>query len=64
MSRREENQSMPQDPHVEVHQAHMEIEVDVGPHTSKEMQTSPAPTANTTEISEGIVARAREHIQQ
>ena len=64
MSRREENQPLPQDPRVTVHPSHPEIEAEDDPQTSEETQTSPTPTANIAEISEGTVVRAREHIQQ
>ena len=63
MSGREENPSLPQDPHVQVHPSHTEIEAEVGPQTSEDTQTSPVPNAHTVGVSEGTVAQARERIQ-
>ena len=41
ISRREENQPLPQDPRVIVHQSRIEIEAEDGPQTLEETQTSP-----------------------
>ena len=70
MSRRDENQPLPQVPGVIVHPSYpaclvrLEIEVEEGLQMPEETQSSLAPTANIAEISEGTVARAQERIQQ